>query len=155
MTVRPRAVPDEDGCPGRPGTGARIAGLAVDPTALTDMAKLIYRADFGGPATAATATAATAATAGLATVVATVVAAGGRPAVGIHVVDRHQRLADLESLPGRAVRRDDRAGERGRDFDQGLRRLHLDKRLVDGDGVTGGDEPLDDLCVGEPFAEVG
>ena len=49
----------------------------------------------------------------------------------------------------------DSAGERARQFDYGLGRLHFDDGLVDRDGVARGDQPVDYLRLGKPFAQVG
>jgi hypothetical protein len=53
------------------------------------------------------------------------------------------------------VQRGDDAGEGRRDLDRGLGGLHLDDRLVEGDGVTDLHHPLQDLALGEALSEVG
>ena len=40
-------------------------------------------------------------------------------------------------------------------LDGGLRGLHLAQRLVDRDGVADGDQPLQDLALGEALTDVG
>jgi hypothetical protein len=128
VAVGTRPIPDEDGCPARPSPGARAAAL----TALTGIAGIAGIGNLGGFGGFG-------GISGVAAIAGRIVTSG---------VDRYQRPADREPLAGAPVRGNDRAGERGRDFDQRFRRLDLDQRLVDGDGVTGGDEPLDDFGVG-------
>jgi hypothetical protein len=62
-------------------------------------------------------------------------------------VDRHD-AAD------RAAQLADGAGFGRGDGDGGLVGHHLDHRLVFGDDVADGDEPLDDLALGDAFPDV-
>ena len=78
--------------------------------------------------------------------------ATGRPPSA--TVERHQRRADRDRVPHRACSVAMRPGERRRDLDGGLRRLHLDERLVQRDVVAFGDEPRDDLALLETLAQV-
>jgi len=64
----------------------------------------------------------------------------------------------LAKPPVRKLARDlgiDLAGPLRRDLDGRLRGLHLDDRLVELDRVADRDQPLQDLALGQPFAEVG
>ena len=79
-------------------------------------------------------------------------ATGGR--IPSATCERHQRRADRDRVAHRAVQRRDAAGERRRDLDRRLRRLHLDERLVQRDLVAGGDQPRDDLALLQPLAQV-
>ena len=66
-----------------------------------------------------------------------------------------ERRAGRDHVAGLAVHLRELARERRRHFDDGLRGLHRDQRLVELDGAAFLDEPLDDRRVGQAFAEVG
>jgi len=69
--------------------------------------------------------------------------------------DGDQRGADRHLLADLAVQRGDHPAVRAGHLHHGLGGLHLDHRLVHPDGVADGDQPADDLGVGQPFAEIG
>ena len=83
----------------------------------------------------------------------------GRRRTGIRraadaVVDGDDRGADLDGVALGGVQGGHRAGEGHRQLDDGLCRLDLDDDVVDLDGVTDGDVPGDQLCLGEALARV-
>jgi hypothetical protein len=68
--------------------------------------------------------------------------------------DRDDRGPDRDGLTLGGEELADRAGERRGQLDERLGRLDLDEHVVDLDGVAGRDAPLDDLGLGEAFADV-
>jgi hypothetical protein len=69
--------------------------------------------------------------------------------------DHDERAADRDDVSRRGVQGLHGAGEGRRQLDDRLGRLDLGDRLIEGDLVTLGDEPLHDLCLGQPLTEVG
>jgi hypothetical protein len=70
-------------------------------------------------------------------------------------LERRERRADGERLPGADVELRDRAGERRRHLDRRLGRLDLDEGLIELDRVALGDEPSAHDRLLEPLPEVG
>ena len=70
-------------------------------------------------------------------------------------VDGDDRGTDVDRRPGLVQQLGDRAGVRAGQLDGGLGRLHLAQRLVDRDRVAGGDQPLEDLALGQALPDVG
>ena len=64
-------------------------------------------------------------------------------------------VADVDHRAGVEQQLGDGAGVRRGQLDGGLGRLHLAQRLVHRDGVADGDQPLQDLALGEALTDVG
>ena len=77
---------------------------------------------------------------------------GVRAAAGLA---REERGTDVDRLALGGMQRGDHAGERRRQFDDGLRRLDVGDDLVELDAIADGDAPGDDLGLGEALTEVG